>query len=48
MAKLWETREGGDYRLDPGVEAFLSSVSVDSRLLKEDLSGSLAHAALLG
>ncbi|HRY73495.1 MAG TPA: argininosuccinate lyase [Spirochaetia bacterium] len=48
MAKLWETREGGDYRLDPGVEAFLSSVSVDSRLLEEDLAGSLAHAAMLG
>ena len=43
--KLWETSPSG---LDPRVDAFLSSLSVDSRLLEVDLVGSSAHAAMLG
>ncbi len=47
MAKLWQagTTVGG---LDPGVEAFLSSLSIDSKLLDEDIQGSIAHASMLG
>ncbi|MGA2548017.1 MAG: argininosuccinate lyase [Rectinemataceae bacterium] len=47
MAKLWETSKGGG-GLDPAIDAFLSSTSVDKRLLGEDLEGSIAHAAMLG
>jgi len=43
--KLWETSPSG---LDPRVDGFLSSLSVDSRLLEVDLQGSTAHAAMLG
>ena len=46
MAKIWETSKGGG--LDPAMDAFLSSTSVDKRLLAEDLEGSMAHAAMLG
>ncbi len=46
MAKLWETASDGG--IDPGIDAFLSSTSVDRRLLAEDLEGSIAHAAMLG
>ncbi|MBU1081910.1 MAG: argininosuccinate lyase, partial [Spirochaetes bacterium] len=45
MLKLWETCPSG---LDPRVDAFLSSLSVDTRLLEVDLAGSAAHAAMLG
>ncbi len=45
MAKLWEVGSSG---LDPRVDAFLSSVAVDRRLLPEDLEGSIAHARMLG
>ncbi|PKL05860.1 MAG: argininosuccinate lyase, partial [Spirochaetae bacterium HGW-Spirochaetae-9] len=34
--------------LHPDVEAFLSSLSIDSRLLGEDIECSIAHAAMLG
>ncbi len=47
MAKIWETSKGGS-GLDPEIDAFLSSTSVDRRLLSEDLEGSMAHAAMLG
>lgn len=47
MAKIWETSKGGS-GLDPEIDAFLSSTSVDRRLLPEDLEGSMAHAAMLG
>lgn len=43
--KLWETAPS---ELAPGVEAFLSSLAFDSRLLEVDLAGSAAHAAMLG
>ncbi|MBN2873529.1 MAG: argininosuccinate lyase [Spirochaetales bacterium] len=45
VLRLWETSPSG---LDPRVDAFLSSLSVDSRLLEVDLEGSTAHAAMLG
>jgi len=46
MAKLWETSKDGG--LDPAMDAFLSSVGVDQRLLAVDIEGSIAHAAMLG
>ncbi len=46
MAKIWETKAGAG--VDPFIDEFLSSVQADSRLLREDLEGSLAHAAMLG
>ena len=45
MLKLWEMSPTG---LDPRVERFLSSLSVDTRLFEDDLQGSAAHAAMLG
>jgi len=51
MAKLWETSKvgaGSGAALDPMIEAFLSSIGFDNRLLPEDLEGSIAHAAMLG
>ena len=47
MAKLWQggAAAGG---LAPEVEVFLSSLSIDTKLLDEDLQGSIAHAAMLG
>jgi argininosuccinate lyase len=49
MAKLWDTSKGGaGPALDPMIEAFLSSITFDNRLLPEDLEGSIAHAAMLG
>lgn len=47
MATLWQAAAGGT-GLHPDVEAFLSSLSVDSRLLGEDIECSIAHAAMLG
>jgi argininosuccinate lyase len=46
MAKLWQTTKA--LSLDPMIEAFLSSITFDNRLLPEDLEGSIAHAAMLG
>lgn len=43
--RLWETSASG---LDPRVDAFLSSLAIDSRFLEVDLEGSAAHAAMLG
>jgi argininosuccinate lyase len=34
--------------LDPELDRFMSSLAVDSRLLEEDLEGSVAHASMLG
>ncbi len=56
MAKLWELsgqakREEAAAQtpgLDPDLEVFLSSLSVDSRLLYDDIEGSIAHARMLG
>lgn len=45
--KLWAGAGAGG-GLDPEVEGFLSSLAVDSRLLVEDITGSIAHARMLG
>lgn len=46
MAKLWTGRFSKD--VDEGVNDFNSSISVDKRLWKEDITGSIAHATMLG
>ena len=46
MSKLWAGRAAGN--IDPAAEAFNSSISFDKRLIKEDITGSIAHAAMLG
>ncbi len=46
MKKIWETKVTG--ALDPGLDAFMSSIGIDARLLPQDLAGSRAHAAMLG
>ena len=51
MAKLWQavtSGTGGASPLDPDIESFLSSLSVDKRLLDEDLECSCVHAQMLG
>lgn len=47
MAKLWDTGTASEV-LDKDVELFLSSLAVDSRLLREDLECSIAHSRMLG
>ena len=47
MAKLWQGASNGT-GLNPDIEAFLSSLSVDSKLLGEDIECSIAHAEMLG
>ena len=46
MTKLW----GGRFskNTDPFAEGFHSSISFDSRMYREDINGSIAHAAMLG
>ncbi len=46
MAKLWAGRFGKETDLE--VNDFNSSISFDCRLYKEDIIGSMAHAAMLG
>ena len=46
MSKLWAGRAAGE--INPAAEAFNSSISFDKRLVKEDITGSIAHAAMLG
>ena len=46
MAKLWAARFGKE--TDSTANDFNSSISFDSRLYKEDITGSMAHAAMLG
>ncbi len=46
MAKLWQGRT--DAKLDEKADAFNSSIAFDKRLYKDDIEGSLAHAAMLG
>lgn len=58
MAKLWELGSGDKPQangfpvvaagLDPELDRFLSSLSVDERLLEDDLVASEAHARMLG
>ena len=44
--KLWEGRAAQG--LDPAAEDFNSSLRVDSRMYRQDITGSMAHAAMLG
>ncbi|MDR0324825.1 MAG: argininosuccinate lyase [Oscillospiraceae bacterium] len=44
--KLWAGRASGD--INPALEAFNRSIGFDARMVKEDIQGSLAHAAMLG
>ena len=46
MGNLWagEVRRG----LDDVAESFNSSISFDSRMIREDIDGSIAHAEMLG
>ena len=47
MAKLWAGRFGKENGILE-VNDFNSSISFDCRLYKEDITGSMAHAAMLG
>ncbi|MEG1593722.1 MAG: argininosuccinate lyase, partial [Oscillibacter sp.] len=44
--KLWSGRFGKE--TDALVNAFNASIGFDARLYREDIAGSLAHAAMLG
>lgn len=46
MSKLWAGRADGE--INEAAEAFNSSIRFDKRLFREDISGSVAHAAMLG
>ena len=46
MEKLWTGRTSGENAAL--ADAFNRSIAVDSRLFKEDITGSMAHAAMLG
>ena len=46
MAKLWEGRFGKE--TDAGVNSFNSSIFFDKTLIEEDITGSIAHAEMLG
>ena len=45
MAKMWAGRAAG--QLDQTADDFNSSIHFDSRMYREDITGSLAHAAML-
>ena len=44
--KLWKGRF--EKEADPKTNDFNSSISFDSRMFKEDIEGSIAHATMLG
>jgi len=46
MSKLWAGRASG--KINEAAESFNASISFDKRLIKEDVKGSIAHAAMLG
>lgn len=46
MAKLWEGRTDG--KIDAVADDFNASIHFDKRLYKEDITGSIAHATMLG
>ncbi|HCJ01514.1 MAG TPA: argininosuccinate lyase [Clostridiales bacterium] len=46
MSKLWAGRADG--KINQAAEAFNSSIRFDKRLFREDITGSIAHAAMLG
>ena len=45
MAKMWAGRAAG--QLDQAADDFNSSLRFDSRMYRQDIMGSLAHAAML-
>ena len=45
MAKLWAGRTEG--KVDHLADELNSSISFDSRMYKQDITGSIAHAAML-
>ena len=46
MARLWEGRAGSP--TDAAADDFNASIRVDSRMYRQDILGSMAHAAMLG
>ena len=46
MAKMWAGRTAGN--TDKMADDFNSSISFDSRMYRQDITGSMAHAAMLG
>ncbi len=46
MAKLWAGRTDGN--IDTTADDFNSSIRFDSRMYRQDITGSMAHAAMLG
>ena len=46
MAKMWAGRTAGE--TDRIADDFNSSIHFDSRMYREDITGSMAHAAMLG
>ncbi|MBQ3003026.1 MAG: argininosuccinate lyase [Clostridia bacterium] len=46
MAKMWAGRTAGD--TDQIADDFNSSISFDSKMYRQDITGSMAHAAMLG
>ena len=44
--KLWAGRAGGD--VDERLSAINNSIGFDSRMAKQDIAGSIAHATMLG
>ena len=46
MAKIWAGRSSGE--VDPAADDFNSSIRFDSRMYREDITGSIAHAKMLG
>lgn len=46
MAKMWAGRTAGN--TDKIADDFNSSISFDCRMYKQDIEGSMAHAAMLG
>ena len=46
MAKIWAGRSSGE--IDHAADDFNSSIRFDSRMYREDIEGSVAHAAMLG
>jgi argininosuccinate lyase len=46
MAKLWAGRTSGE--VNAAADDFNSSIRFDSRMFRQDITGSMAHAAMLG
>ena len=44
--KLWAGRAGGD--VDERLSAINNSIGFDSRMFRQDITGSIAHARMLG